>query len=113
LVSALDLIHSLRLKTFLSNKRNNTDWLGFDDGTRDLPQGFPKTPQEYRALGGTNAGVDQQIELSRLFNNDVYAEKKSTALPTQTYSLTWSNVARWKNGGTLVPYFHCSIAAVC
>ena len=87
-------------KDFLSNKRNNTDWLGFDDGTRDLPQGFPNTPQEYRALGGTNTGVQQQIELSRLFNNDVYGEKKSTALPTQTYSLTWSNVARCKDGGT-------------
>ena len=82
-------------KDFLSNERNNTDWLGFDDGTRDLPLGFPKTQQEYRL-----AGVEKQLELSRLFNNDVYDEKTSTALPTQTYSLTWSNVSRWKHGGT-------------
>ena len=82
-------------KDFLSNERNNTDWLGFDDGTRDLPLGFPKTQQEYRL-----AGTEKQIELSRLFNNDVYGEKTSTALPTQTYSLTWSNASRWKDGGT-------------
>ena len=87
-------------KDFLSNERNNTDWIGFDDGTRDLPHGFPNTAQEYRALGGTNAGVQQQIELSRLFRNEVYAENQSTALPTQTYSLIWSNSERWQNGGT-------------
>ena len=87
-------------KDFISNKRNKNDWMGFDDGTRDLPNGFPSTAQEYRALGATNAGVNQQIELSKLFNNDVYAEKQTTALPTQTYSLTWSNVARWRDGGT-------------
>ena len=62
-------------------KGNKTDWLGYDNGTRDLPIGFPKTPQEYRALGATNAGVEQQIELSRLFKNEVYAEKQYTAAP--------------------------------
>ena len=87
-------------KDFISNERNSTDWLGFDNGDRALPKGFPKTAQAYRALGGTNAGVQQQIELSKLFSNTGYAEKKSTALPTQSYSLTWGNSARTKNGGT-------------
>ena len=87
-------------KDFTSNERNKTDWLGYDNGTRDLPIGFPKTPQEYRALGATNAGVEQQIELSRLFKNEVYAEKPYTAAPVQTYSLAWSNSSRWKDGAT-------------
>ncbi len=86
-------------KDFLSNKRNSTDWMGFDNGNRSLPDGFPKTAQSYRALGGTNAGVQQQIELSRLFSNDVYNEKTYTALPTQSYSLTWGNRTTTKNGG--------------
>ncbi len=86
-------------KDFLSNKRNRTDWMGFDNGNRDLPGGFPKTAQAYRALGGSAAGVQQQLELSRLFNNDVYNEKTYTALPTQTYSLTWGNRSTARNGG--------------
>lgn len=86
-------------KDFLSNKRNATDWLGFDNGNRGLPAAFPKTPQAYRALGGTTEGVAQQLALSRLFNNDVYNEKTYSALPTQSYSLTWGNRSTTKNGG--------------
>lgn len=87
-------------KDFISNERNSNDWMGFDNGDRELPKGFPKTAQAYRSLGGSTAGVQQQIELSKLFSNTGYAEKKSTALPTQTYNLTWGNSARTKNGGT-------------
>ncbi len=85
---------------FTSNKRNSLDWFGFDDGTRKLPEGFPSSPQDYRALGATNSGVQQQLELSRLFNNEVFREKNATALPTQTYSLTWGKSKRFQNGGT-------------
>ncbi|MFN5033330.1 MAG: TonB-dependent receptor, partial [Bacteroidota bacterium] len=35
-------------KDFTSNTRNSTDWLGFDDGTRSMPAGFPTSPQAYR-----------------------------------------------------------------
>ena len=31
-------------KDFTSNERNKTDWLGFDDGTRSMPAGFPASP---------------------------------------------------------------------
>ena len=41
-------------KDFTSNERNNTDWLGFDNGNRGLPKGFPSTAQDYRALGATS-----------------------------------------------------------
>jgi hypothetical protein len=88
-------------RDFTSNKRNNNDWLGFDDGTRSIPKGFPGTAQEYRSLGGTTAGIQQQIEYSKLFNNNVYQQQNSTALPAQTYSLTWGNSKRFKNNGVL------------
>ena len=88
-------------KDFTSNERNGRDWLGFDDGTRRIPKGFPTTAQQYRSLGGSPEGVQQQIELSRSFNNDVYKRNTSSALPTQTYSLTWGNAKRFKNGSNL------------
>ena len=83
-------------KDFISNERNPRDWMGFDDGTRSLPAGFPATAQAYRA--GTTA---QQLEWTRLFNSKPYAEQKTTALPTQTYSITWGKSKRFKNEGTL------------
>ncbi len=88
-------------KDFTSNTRNATDWLGYDNGTRKLPGGFPSSAQAYRALGGDATGVARQVELSKLFNNNVYAEQNSTALPTQTYGLTWGKSTKFKNGGVL------------
>lgn len=88
-------------RDFLSNERNRYDWLGFDDGTRNLPAGFPASAQGYRVLSANAAGVQQQIDLTKTFNTDVYRQQTSTALPTQTYNLTWSNVNRFKNGGKL------------
>lgn len=85
---------------FTSNERNGNDWIGFDDRTRGLPKGFPTKAQTYRA-----ASLQQRLEWSRLFNNDVYREKTSTALPTQTYGLTWGKSNRFKNGGVLGTIF--------
>lgn len=85
-------------KDFLSNPRNSRDWLGFDDGTRSIPAGFPSTPQAYRILGQNATGINKQLEYSRLFNNDVYRQEKSTAAPIQTYNLGWGNTATFKNG---------------
>lgn len=83
-------------RDFTSNARNGNDWFGFDDGTRALPGGFPANAQTFRA--GT---TQQRIAWTRLFNNDSYKEKTSTALPTQTYSLTWGKSTRFKKGGVL------------
>lgn len=86
-------------KDFTSNTRNSTDWLGFDDGTRAMPAGFPTSPQAYRILSGSNTGVAQQIELSKLFNNEVSKEVATTAAPIQTYNLTWGVNKKFKKGG--------------
>ena len=85
---------------FTSNERNGLDWLGFDNGTRKLPSSFPSTPQAYRALAASSAGVQEQLEISRAFNNDVYKEKNSTALPTQTYNITYGSSSKTANGAT-------------
>lgn len=83
-------------KDFTSNERNTNDWLGFDNGTRALPGGFPSRAQIYRA--GT---VQQKIAWSKLFNSDVYRQTTSTAMPIQTYSITWGKSHKFKNGGVL------------
>lgn len=83
-------------RDFTSNKRSSTDWLGFDDGSRSLPKNFPKNAQTYR-----NGNLTSQLEWSKLFDGNKYAEENSSALPTQTYSLTWGNSINFKNGGVL------------
>lgn len=82
-------------KDFTSNDRNSTDWLGFSNG-RTLPGEFPKTQQQYRV--GT---AEQKLAWSKLLNSDVYREVNNTALPTQTYSITWGNNKKFKNEGVL------------
>lgn len=91
-------------KDFTSNKRNPTDWLGFDDGTRSLPSSVPST-ERYRAL--TDA---EKINLTKDFRGDVYKEQTTTAAPITTFNLTWSNSVRSKknNGtfGSIVSLYH-------
>ncbi len=85
---------------FFSNERGKKDWIGFDDGRRKLPTGFPGSRQEYNALINQPNGEQLQLDATKLFRNDVYTEKKSTAAPLQTYSLSLGTVKRYKNGGS-------------
>lgn len=90
-------------KDFTSNKRNSTDWLGFDNGDRSLPKGIPSTTQ-YRSL--TDA---QKIEQTLTFKGDVYEEQVRKALPITTLNLSWSNVSRFKDNssfGTIIALYH-------
>jgi hypothetical protein len=88
-------------RNFTSNPRNRFDWLGFDDGTRNLPDSFPATAQAYRALGKDAAGVNKQIELTKLFRGDVYQQQTTTAAPIKNFNLTYAQTHRFKNGGQL------------
>ncbi|HEY0679010.1 MAG TPA: carboxypeptidase-like regulatory domain-containing protein [Chitinophagaceae bacterium] len=92
-------------KDFTSNPRSKTDWIGFDDGARNFPSGFPKSAQQYRSLGATVEGQDQQLAYSRLFSNDNYRRVTSTVAPIQTYNLSFGNVKRFKNGASFGTVF--------
>jgi hypothetical protein len=83
-------------KDFTSNARTGTDWLGFDDGTRKFPAAFPATPQEYRSLT-----TDQQVEKSKLFRDEVYAQQNKNALPIMTYNLSYGSARTLKNDAKL------------
>ncbi|MEY2812250.1 MAG: hypothetical protein RI991_1245, partial [Bacteroidota bacterium] len=92
-------------RDFTSNKRNQYDWLGFDDGTRNIPDSFPATAQIYRALGKDAAGLNKQIELTQQFRGDVYVPYTVKAAPIKTFNFTYAQNHKLKNGanlGTLV-----------
>lgn len=88
-------------KDFTSNQRNKFDWLGFDDGTRNIPDSFPATAQLYRALGKDAAGLNKQIELTQQFRGDVYAPVTIKAAPIKTFNFTYAQNHKLKNGGNL------------
>jgi len=88
-------------KPFTSNARNKFDWLGFDDGTRNLPDSFTANARDYRALGKNAAGVARQVALSQDFSGDVYRESTSDAMPIYNFNLTYAKTHRFKRGGIL------------
>lgn len=90
-------------RDFISNPRNSTDWLGFDDGSRSLPSGLPSIAG-FRMLSDA-----QKIEETKKFSDDVYREVQHKALPVTTVNLTWGNAARFRNGGsfgTIISVYH-------
>jgi len=79
-------------KDFVSNKRGSMDFLGFDN-QRGLPDAYPRKYLAYSALS-----ITEKEAVSQSFRPDAYNEQNSTAMPIQTYNLTWANVKRFKNG---------------
>ena len=84
-------------KDFKSNDRSGTDGLGFGDGRRKIPAGFPASRQAYNNLLNSSNGGTKQLELTRLFRDDVYQEKTYTATPIQTYSIAYGTGKKLKN----------------
>ena len=87
-------------KDFYSNERSGTDWLGFNDGRRKISSGFPATRQAYNNLANNANGITKQLELSRLFRDDVYKQKTYTAAPIQTYNIAYGAGKKLKNDGS-------------
>jgi len=81
-------------KDFNSNARNKFDFLGFDDGSRKLPAGFPGTFQTYNPL--SNA---EKAKFSSQLNNS-YGEVSAPAIPSQNHQITWGKRSDLKNGGS-------------
>jgi hypothetical protein len=86
---------------FYSNTRSKSDWLGFDNGERKLPGGFPSSRQAYNSLANKPDGLDQRIALTKLFRDDVYREDKTTAAPIQSYNIAWGMGKKLKNNASI------------
>jgi outer membrane receptor for ferrienterochelin and colicin len=85
-------------RDFVSNQRGSTDFLGIDH-QRAIPAGFPGK-DDYNALGKLQNADQQKAGLSRLFSSNAYAQKQTTALPTQSYNITYGIGRKLKNGAT-------------
>ncbi len=88
---------------FTSNKRNSTDWLGFDNGNRNIPDGVPGT-------NGFRSSSDQQkVDYTQKFQDEVYREVTKTSAPITTFNAVWSNVSKFKDGskfGSVVSVYY-------
>ncbi len=81
-------------KDFTSNSRNKYDFLGFDDGSRKLPSGFPGSFQSYNPLS-----TSEKAKFSSQLKNS-FGQVNSMAIPSQNHQLTWGNKKDLKNGGS-------------
>ncbi len=81
-------------KDFTSNARNKYDFLGFDDGSRNLPSGFPGSFQAYNPLS-----TAEKARFSKEVKNS-YPEVTQMAIPTQNHQLTWGNRKELKSGAS-------------
>lgn len=79
-------------KDFYRYDGGKTDWLGFDDGTRALPSGFPSD------LEGINNPTTIN-RLSKAFNQN-WTAKLMTARPDQRFGLTYGQ--KFKIGNLLI-----------
>ncbi len=66
-------------KDFYSYKAGNTDWLGYDDGTRQLPDGFPENLSKN--------SVNSRIVYSQILNK-IWEPEKTKAGLDQKFGIT-------------------------
>lgn len=75
----------------------NYDWLGFDDGTRNLPSAFPSSAEmtDLFDFSGTieenNIKKAKLEEISKNFNNNAFSLRKKTAIPDQGFSIGYNH----------------------
>lgn len=76
---------------FRTYKKGKTDWLGYDDGTRSLPAGYPESPTAISELvnNPTPETKDKVNTIGRSFNKDWESEQKTPGI-NQSASITLS-----------------------
>lgn len=80
---------------FLSGQNGKTDWLGFDDGTRDMPailSGANSVP-EFSSTFGSTANTQQLSQASKSFTTAIYPEKSSSFMD-QSHSFSAGNQSK-------------------
>lgn len=92
-------IHSISTgKSFNIGLLRNTDYLGFDDGTRALPGSFPST-KRYLSYNADN-DPSRRLAASRLMRNNYGDRYQGNALPTMNFQFNAGAKRSMKNGGT-------------
>ncbi len=75
------------------------DYLGFDDGSRKLPDGFPSRK------GFQGQSFSNRAQFSQLLKNTYGDRYNGNALPNQSYQLTWGQRYTLKNDAVLGSIF--------
>ncbi|NEU07657.1 TonB-dependent receptor [Flavihumibacter sp. R14] len=81
-------------KTIRSPTRSGLDVLGFDNGDRQIPEGFASR-SSYNTLP-----LSQKLEQTKLFDNSFDSQAGNVATPMQNYQFTWGGVKQLKNQGS-------------
>jgi len=84
--------HTTFNNDFLTYSGGKTDWLGFDDGTRDIPAGIPankdfKELYNWQTVDDYVQKTDKLDQISKLFSNN-WESKSKNVLPDQNLSVT-------------------------
>jgi hypothetical protein len=82
-------------KDFNPGYLGSTDYLGFDDGSRKLPNSFPSRSK----FQGQD--FEPRAEYSKLLRNTYGDRYKGNALPGQNYQLSWGKRFDLKNTGVI------------
>lgn len=80
-------------KDYKAGAKGDFDFLGFDDGGRDMPDEFPKSRTKYNS-----ATAEQQIAFSKSFDNNFGLRKNVTAAPAQNMQFTLGSRKDLSNG---------------
>jgi TonB-dependent receptor len=78
-------------KDFKGGKRGGLDFLGFDDGLRDMPSSFPS------AKNFVNSSLDERVAYTKTFKNSWGVQDFGSALPTQSLQFTYGNSYKQEN----------------
>jgi hypothetical protein len=84
--------HTTFNNNFQTYKGGRTDWLGFDDGTRDIPKGVPdpagfKDLYTWKSIDDYLQKTTELVKVSKLFSNN-WETKNKAPLPDQSLSIT-------------------------
>lgn len=82
-------------RNFNIGHMGSLDYLGFDDGTRTFPSGFPST-NRWRSLS-----LDQKIAASKKMYNTYGSRVNATAMPGINAQMNFGKKINTKNGGTI------------
>lgn len=88
-------------KNFKSGTRNGSDYLGFDNGDKQLPSGFPSTT----VLANGLSSDQNKAALTKFLPSRNFTVYNNTALPTQNYQFTVGKVKDFESGNRLGAIF--------
>ena len=84
--------HTTFNNKFQTYQGGKTDWLGYDDGTRDVPKGVPSSEvfkglYTWKSIDDYMQKTTELVKISKLFSNN-WESKSKVPLPDQSLSIT-------------------------